>query len=228
MKGCIILFGESFRLGGQFTQNRGSNESYHEQIKACLSHVHFIKKFNMDIFISSYKTKFMNHLIHVYKHNLLGYDFYNELIGQENLIKHALHKICSDNYDFLFIMRIDLFIKPKLIEIFDPYGDKILWPSICFKPFHKCGIHPRVNDVMMFIPKKYYKYLNYIHYHPDGHNQWKYFIENTDLTYDDLDTMMNTYYDSDSSKDLNPIYYIVNRPESTMHHTNEIFNKFNF
>lgn len=228
MKGCIILFGESFRWGGQFTQNRGSNESYHEQIKASLSHVHFIKHLNVHIFISSYKTKFMNHLIHIYKNNLLGYDFYNQLIGQEKLINNALHKICIDNYDFLFIMRIDLFIKPKLIEIFNPNSDKILWSSICFKPFHKSGIHPRVNDTMMFIPKKYYKYLTYIHYNPDGHDQWNYFIENTDLTYNELDTILNTYHDSDSSKDFNPIYYIVNRPESTIQHDEEIFDKFNF
>jgi len=44
-------------------------------------------------------------------------------------------------------------VKDNFIEIFNPYSDKILFPSICFKPFHKCGIHPRVNDMMIFIPK---------------------------------------------------------------------------
>ena len=43
MKGLIILFGESFRLGGQDTRNRGSIEAYSEQIKASESHIKFIE-----------------------------------------------------------------------------------------------------------------------------------------------------------------------------------------
>ena len=53
-------------------------------------------------------------------------------------------------------------------------------------------------------------------------------MKNTDLTYDDLDTMINTYHDSDSSKDYNPLYYIVNRPENIIwHREGHIFNKHN-
>ena len=40
--------------------------------------------------------------------------------------------------------------------------------------------------------------------------------------------MLNTYHDSDSWKDWNPIYYIVNRPENNHHTTKETFNKYNF
>ena len=62
-------------------------------------------------------------------------------------------------------MRIDLFLKDKFFEIFNPYSDKILFPSVCFKPLHKC-IHPRVNDMMMFIPK----YFDFIKKFELGHN----------------------------------------------------------
>lgn len=120
-------------------------------------------------------------------------------------------------------------MKNKFIEIFDHIWDKILWPSICFKPHHKSGIHPRVNSIMTFIPKKYYKYLPYMYLYNGGHEQWAELIQNTDLTYDCLDTMINTFHDSDSYKDFNPLYYIVNRPESDIHHTTgELFDKFNF
>ena len=61
-----------------------------------------------------------------------------------------------NDYDFILCMRIDIFIKNKFIEIFNPRSNKILFPSVCFKPVHKVGIHPRVNDMMMFIPKKYF------------------------------------------------------------------------
>jgi hypothetical protein len=72
MKGCIILFGESFRLGGQGSRNTGSNESYHPQIEAGNSHVNFIKDLNgkgvnVDVYISSYKTKFSDDLVTIYK-----------------------------------------------------------------------------------------------------------------------------------------------------------------
>ena len=41
-KSLLILFGESFRLGGQGNRNIGSEESYEEQIKAAKSHINFI------------------------------------------------------------------------------------------------------------------------------------------------------------------------------------------
>jgi hypothetical protein len=234
MNGCIILFGESFRLGGQGTRDTGDDKSYDGQINAANSHISFIKELSnknlsIDVHISSYKTRFSDDLIEIYNNNLISYDFYEELIGQGNLISNSIEKITIENYDFILIMRIDLFLKNEFLELFDENWDKIMWPSVCFKPFHTCGRHPRVNDMMMFIPKKYYTYLQYINYSPTGHNQWHDFIENTDLTYDCLDTMLNTYHDSDSAKDFNPLYFIVNRPESTIHHDKgDIFDKGNF
>jgi len=86
--------------------------------------------------------------------------------------------------------------------------------------------HPRVNDMILFIPNKYYKYINKIII---SHDTWYDLINNTDLTYNDLDTMINTYHDSDSFKDYNPLYYIVNRSESKIWHSKgHIFNKYNF
>jgi hypothetical protein len=235
MNGCIILYGESFRLGGQYSRYIGSDESYNEQIKAANSHISFIKdlntkNINIDVYISSYETKFTENLIQEYKDILIGYEFYKNLIGQGSLINNAITKISNiEKYDFLLIMRIDLYLKSKMTEIFDSTWDKILWPSIIFKPYHKSGIHPRVNDMMIFIPKKYFSYLQYLDYNSSGHDQWAYFIENTDLTYDCLDTMLNSYHDSDSAKDLNPLYYIVNRKESDIHHDiGDIFDKYHF
>ena len=43
MNSLLILFGESFRLGGQGNRNRGSEESYRQQINASLSHIKFIE-----------------------------------------------------------------------------------------------------------------------------------------------------------------------------------------
>ena len=124
-------------------------------------------------------------------------------------------------------MRIDLFLKDKFIEIFNVDNDKILFPSICFKPYHKVVIHPRINDMMVCIPKKY------IDFYKQNevslcHDTWYSLVQNHNFKYNQLDTMLNTYHDSDSSKDYNPIYYIVNRHQENIHITTEIFDKYNF
>ena len=81
----------------------------------------------------------------------------------------------------------------------------------------------------IFIPKKYYNSIQYITFTHTGHELWTKLIDNAKLKYDDMDTMLKTYHDSDSAKDFNPIYYIVNRPECTKLHTlGVIFDKFNF
>ena len=122
-------------------------------------------------------------------------------------------------------MRIDLFLKQPFVEVFDPTWNTIRWASVSFKPHHKVGIHPRVNSMISFVPKKYYPYMNSMKH---DHDSWHNFIEHTKLTYDDLDMMLNTYHDADSEKDWNPIYYVVNRPETTVQHTMDLFDKRTF
>ncbi len=227
----LILFGESFRLGGQGNRNRGSNKSYTPQINASLSHIKFIEglkknNINMTVSINSYTTKFDNSLNEIYKSVLVDSIYYEYLIGQTKLIHNCIDRISNiNNYDFILCMRIDLFLKDKFFEIFNPYSDKILFPSVCYKPHHKCRGHPRVNDMIMFIPKKYFHLIKKIRLYNES---WCDLIISHKLTYEDLDMMLNTYHDSDSAKDYNPLYYIVNRNEKKTQRTKEIFDKYNF
>lgn len=232
MKGLLILFGESFRLGGQGNRNRGSNISFNPQINAANSHIMFLRhlktsmNIHMNVYISSYDTKFNNDLIKIYSNELIGYKFYNNLIGQNKLIHNAIDNIKDINdYDFILFMRIDLYLKDNFFKIFQINENKILFPSICFKPYHKVKNHPRINDMMMYIPKKFFNKINIIDI---SHNTWCDLVINHKFTYDDFDVMLNTFHDSDSAKDFNPIYYIVNRPENTIQHTKDIFDKYNF
>jgi hypothetical protein len=234
-KGLILLLGESFRLGGQSSRNIGSDESFEGQMKASKSHILFIENLkqkgcDMDIYLSSYNTKFNNELLDIYEKYSIGYDLYNERIGVNKLLHNSISKIKDIyEYDYIFYMRIDLFLKEEFLNIFNPKWEMIMFPSICFMPHHKHGIHPRVSDTMLFIPKKYYNYIQYVIFTTDGHELWMKLIDNAKLTYSDMDTMLNTYHESDSAKDFNPIYYIVNRPECTKFHTpGVIFDKFNF
>ena len=232
-KALLILFGESFRLGGQGNRNTGSEQSYEEQIKAAKSHINFIlnlqrKNINMVVSINSYTTQYDNNLTDIYKDVLYDNIFYRNLLGQTTLIHNCINRIYNiSDFDFILCMRIDLFLKDKFMEIFNPDNDRILFPSICFEPYHKVGIHPRVNDLMLYIPKKYIDFFKQNRVKLN-HDTWYDLIETYKFNYEHLDTMLNTYHDSDSAKDYNPIYYIVNRPENSIHTTTKIFDKYNF
>ena len=223
-KGLLILFGESFRLGGQHSRNTGSPESFDAQIKAASSHMKWIEciqkdDVRVDVSINSYTTAYDNHLANTYEGNLIGQNFYSELIGQSALIHRCVDTLQDISaYDFVLCMRIDLCLTDKFTEVFDPSSECILFPSVCWKFLggDKVGSHPRVNDMMMYVPKRFAHLLNKINL---GHRSWLELVEEHQLQYDDLDTMLDTYHDSDSAKDFNPIYYLVNRPFSTVWHS---------
>jgi hypothetical protein len=71
-------------------------------------------------------------------------------------------------------------------------------------------IEPRVNDVMLFIPKKYY-HIN--KYWVDKHSSWVKYKYLYNLNDSDMGFMLDTYHDADSHKDYNPLYYLVGRKE---------------
>jgi hypothetical protein len=164
MNGLIIFVGESFRLIQLGQRNTGHPDAYNEQINAGYSHIRFIEniiqKYNMNsisVFISSYTTQFDNQLLSIYEKYLIGGILHTDVIGIQNLFHTAIQIIKNiETYDFIFVIRIDLFLKPYFINIFDPTINMILYPTICWKKDSLVKNHPRVNDMMLFIPKKYY------------------------------------------------------------------------
>lgn len=219
MKGLFIFLGESFRTGGQFSRIRGEESSVFGQKMACESHSKFIKhiskKYSIDIHvhISTYNTPYNELLLSFYENPT--YTFYENLIGLNALF----HNSINTDYDFIFYLRIDLFLKQRLFDIFDPTSMSILFPSVCFIPHERVNGHPRISDTMLFIPKRYFDYIKNMEV---GHDAWYILMRDTDLTYRDMDTLLDTYHDSDSEKDFNPIYYMVNRNESNRFHTKNI------
>lgn len=234
-KGLLILFGESFRLGGQGNRNRGSDKSYDEQILASESHMKLVeilrgKGFDLDVSINSYSTKFDSNLREVYKNSLIDEMFHKQPggRGQNNLIHTCLNRINNiEQYEFILNMRIDIRLKEKFFEIFNPHASQILFPSVCWIGGHKCGKngkHPRINDMMMFVPRKFFGIAKEIKLQ---HESWHKLVEEHELSYEDLDVMIDTFHDSDSKKDFNPIYYIVNRGASRCHRSKYVkFDKY--
>ena len=238
MKLLFIIAGGSFRIGSTQNRNYGSKEAYNEQIRASKSHIDFINhlknKYNIliDVIISTYSTDYDNDLINIYSDyiidkNLFKYDNGNGLKGIHNIFRESYKHYLKD-YDAVLFFRIDIILKQKLFDIFNPYCQKILFPFILSKinvtnrniyDKYPSG-HPKHSDMLLFIPKKYFNIINIINI---GHGTWEELVGGecgfvnhgkNILTYDDFDCMIYSYHDSDSEKDWNPLYYTVNRGQA--------------
>ncbi len=220
MKCLILLLGESFRTGTQNSRIRGNPDSYSAQIDACNNHLNFFyfleKIYNIDVslHITTYNTVYNDQLFNIYKNYLTSYSILNEPdgVGLHNLYYKSLCDIKNiDEYDFIFYFRIDIFLKPYFFDIFNPFWKTIHFnfPMSIKENGHVIIDEPRVSDIMIFIPRKYYSYLDKFYLY---HSCWFILINKTDLNSDDLDFMIDTFHDSDSFKDYNPLYYIINRP----------------
>lgn len=224
-KGLLVLFGESFREGGQGTRLRDTENSYNPQKLACESHIEFcnyikqIYNINMDILINTYDTKYENDLKSWYTNYNLSYMTNSELLGNNNIAQQALNTVNTENYDFVLITRIDILLKPYFFNIFNPYSNKVnficnnwtLWHTLEYNNIS----FPRVNATIEFIPKEYFKILSNINIE---HDAWIHYYKIFNMNYDDIGFMVNYYHDSDSYKDYNPYYKMVSRPETYIWH----------
>ncbi len=234
MRCAVLLLGESFRLGGQGTRNRGSEESYSAQMAACQTHVAFFEHLKarhgfdgVDVYLTSYTTQFDDRLLEVYGEYVKRHTFYDDVIELDNLYRNTLPSVVPrEQYEFVLFLRVDLFLKPRFTEVFDPTWTTIRFPTICWMRDHVAlGRHPRINDMLLFVPKNHFEHLS--HMRLASHELWYLLVEDHGLSYDSLDTMIDTYHDSDSAKDFNPLYYIVNRHiESRWFSEGHVFDKY--
>jgi hypothetical protein len=255
MKLLFLIIGGSFRKGSTQNRNYGIEESISGQIEASNSHIEFLKfikdKYNIsvDIIISTYSTNYNNILIDIYKDYLIKdyihqYNSESDLKGIHNLF-HMAYKDHIQNYDALFFSRIDIVLKKKLFDIFNPYSEVILFPFIVSiynisngRLDHKNPSgHPVHSDMLLFIPRKYFNIIDKINL---GHATLSELVGGCNgfvynpipfISYDDFNCMINTHHDSDSEIDWNPLYYTVNRKiclEENWNDRESIFNKNNY
>ena len=179
MKGLLVILGESFREGKQHSRTIGTKTSYQGQMEASGTHINFIyhlqqKNITVEVYLASYCTNYDKDLSNIYKPHLVGCDFHKERLGFTNLFYITAKKIKNINsYDFVFFLRVDLFLKQGLFDVFDPNWTTIRYPSVCWIKGCKVNNSPRVSDVMLFVPKKYYNYIVDIrNIHILNHNGW--------------------------------------------------------
>lgn len=225
----LIIVGECFREGGQYSRLKDTDISVTNQLKATESHLSFIEylknKYGIttDIQLISYISKYENILINQYNKYNLQYKFYDKyFVDRTTLVNSTKIENIAKEYDSILVIRPDMYLKPFFLDIFDPYATKICYPSVCYvdRGKHRIQQYPRVNDTMVFIPKNYFDIAYYTIgiklYHEAildyvTHSQS---INKPLHLHTDFDFFLKTPHDSDSSKDYNPIYYLISRPET--------------
>ena len=222
MRGCLLLIGESFRIGSQ--GSRVIHETaIPKQMDACKSHLQLVntllsKNIEMNVVVVTYSTPY-NPLLQSYYDNINAkYIFIDgPRLGYAGIVKRALRCVCIEPYDFLLLLRVDLLLSDLFTTVYNPFNNRITFPSICMKDVDvTTNRFPQPADTMFHIPCKFFEtFVQCVHIVPnynDLHIMWEILCRFGHLTYESLDTMVPTYHDSDSEKDYNPLYTIINRP----------------
>lgn len=231
MKFAIIFIGESFRQGNQGCRTIGTPQSFEPQRQACESHRRWLAQYSpneCDVYVSTVETCYTQDLIEWYRETKC---LVNYITVKPHMSSFQLHfqnavQMIKQEYEFVFIIRIDLVLKKYFCDIWkrafnkNILQEKIVFPSICWtrNNSHIYRMKPRVNDTMMCIPKRYislFKQNKLVL----CHEAWYIilFINALEVTDEDFALLLDTFHDSDSYKDWNPIYYFCGRPESQEH-----------
>ena len=258
----VVIRGESFRIGDQYSRNVGSTESYDSQLETSKSHLRFFKNLknknvNLDLNIATYKTQFLDECLSWYSEefNIVSSCIKDnsENTNQGSLIRDATMPHLNDkenvpnlsSYDFILFLRFDCYLKEKFIEIFDPHWKTIRFPFVMrwqsvnektsainylntgYQQKTNLSYFPVVSDIMLFVPKKYIVNLFYgklarFHY---WHSAWPDLITKNDLTFDDMDVMINTIHRANSRLEQNPLYRLSGRTEGQYNDNPNYFNK---
>jgi hypothetical protein len=227
---CALVFiGESFRFGSQYSRNRGTNEAYIEQIQASQSHqelIAFIDRkwgYKTHVYLHTYSTNYDAELLKIYKPTdaifLKNTPYISCIDDHVQLSTNAfsLSNVTKD-YKFIWFIRIDLLLKDAMFDKLEALGpgafeERIMYPSMCLIGFHKSRYWPRVNDTMMSVPSRYFDLLE-MGVLRMNHDSWASVASVFPRV--KMGFILKTLHDSDTEKDWNPVYKIVNRKESTL------------
>ena len=226
-KMLMVLAGEAFRHGHQGSRTRDVPDSFEPQKRASLSHAELARTLKerwgmgCEIILSTYKTKHEADIVGWYGANLVASSFRSGPHFLEGLAQDALGGADLDSYESVFVCRIDLELKRHFMEVFNPKWDRIMFPSMCWASlaYLTAGPEewvPRISDTMVFAPKRLANRLaGSFHL---CHEAWRHYRDDG-VPEDGLGLMIDTFHDSDSAKDYNPLYRMVGRPESRRWHS---------
>ena len=236
MKGLFILFGECFRQTKIASDKRVRDtiNSIEPQISASQTHNELAKyvqnKYNcsIDIAIHTYITKYIDKLLTIYENVK-----YINTIDQTNTqiksqqdhvfvgIQNIKNNLNIDNYDFIFICRLDILIKSDFYHIFSPYHNTIMYPNVMSIKDNDIN-NFCISDVFCFIPKKYYSIIN--QYNILFHSSIQTLLKMNLIIGKDIDFYTDQLYIANTAQQNNPLYCINNRTEGLVINCTRVFN----
>ena len=232
-KKCLLVYyGGSFREGNIGTTISDTKYGYESQKHASISHAKLKRVLNergyqTDILVNTRHTEYKDDLMNWYNpFNIILNNIPKRMHGKDYMIQSCIeniNKLNKEDYNFIFFVRIDLFLKPDFYKILDTESNKIMFlannynPRNCKNIINKHG-DPEVVDLFIYIPKKYYYILD--NKFKLEHNSWVYYKKQYNLNNNDMTFMTTLKFDSNSIIDNNPYYVMGSRKENSELHIN--------
>jgi hypothetical protein len=216
----LVLTGESFRNGPQFSRTRGTGDYINLQKKASTSHINLINtiknKYTTDIFINTYALNNADDtlLLDFYKTNcnVIKSNFHKNLFRNEDEILNNTYdniQTIIDNYDYILFIRIDLYLKKFFIENLT-FDDKIMFAFIDsnndlndYNTFSIC-------HMIILYPKKLFHVIKNKIIYNATHNIRNNLINNN-VSINDIRYFINTLHICTTDLGWNPLYIVVGR-----------------
>jgi len=214
--------GECFRDGPSETRLRDTARGVQGQLEASASHKKLISRlrtlnYHIDVVINTCSTD----------HDTILLDYYDPVVVKNfaktpyRSLNHALRSsiACApymNDYDFLFLCRLDILLKDPVIEAFDPSWQTITFPNVMY--IDEGATYPHIANLFCFVPKKYFSPFD----------AWEGIAMNTDnllghhtvegmlqggLTLADIGFFTDKLYIANTAQMSNPLYAINCRPE---------------
>jgi len=237
MERCLfVITGDTFRLGGQRSDNKGGEESYKRQKLAIDSHLRFFENIEKnyhikcDVFLNIYKCndEYDSKLLDWYGDRVVSTNIHPQRLESEfALIYDTTSKLSNFNlneYRFLMLIRPDWYLKKYFCDIFKVDDKRVLYAhldggyqmvdnsgSITF--LDAAGGHhnvPHVCHCITYCPKKHFGLFldNQVWHWHDSLLRLKHYVSREEIGF-----FIDTFHWCCSSLDWNPLYSLVGRDE---------------
>jgi hypothetical protein len=237
MDKCLfVITGDTFRLGGQRSENKGGEESYKRQKLSTDSHLrlfhHIEKTFSIkcDVYLNVYKCsdEYDQQLIDWYGNKVVHTNIHPQRLDSEFALvydtTHRLREFNISEYRFIMLIRPDWYLKKYFLDVFKADDDRVLYAHLDagYNMVDNNGIisfidaagnsHdvPHVCHCITYCPNKHFNLFldNQVWHWHDSLLRLKHHLSRKEIGF-----FIDTFHWCCSSLDWNPLYSLVGRSE---------------
>lgn len=237
MDKCLfVITGDTFRLGGQRSENKGGGESFRRQKLATDSHLRLFETIEnrcdikCDVFLNIYTctTEYDAELLKWYGERVVSTNIHPQRLGSEfALVYDTTSKLSEyglNEYRFIMLIRPDWYLKKYFCDIFEVDDDRVLYAHLdggykmvdnngAVTFLDALGGHydvPHVCHCITYCPRKHFGLFldNQVWHWHDSLLRLKHHVPRKDIGF-----FIDTFHWCCSSLDWNPLYSLVGRDE---------------